>query len=219
MRVGTTEPTARWRRVLAAVGVLAYFKKTQRAGISDDVPAVAGASNRVAELADRALELGEAGREDKAAVEELIRLAYGRAGSLRRAAAAIRSNGWHHEYRGADCANRLLLAAATGGPISEVPPEQERVFAWTDRLRADSPEQGFAMLAEREPRLLAVRDAIVTQAREQADTERVWDLLIEALQPMLGPQSESGDALLRTPLSFGTARVAIARAAGLTFED
>jgi hypothetical protein len=119
-------------------------------------------ATRIAELAES---LARSGREDDEAATELRRLA----GDSRRwrrplaeAAQLFKVNGEYLETRWRHRAVRLLAAAANGQPVPPEEPDQRARFDLLEHLSELAPELAFEELAAREPRLLTLREQLLS---------------------------------------------------------
>jgi hypothetical protein len=108
---------------------------------------------RASEIASLAKELALSGREDQAAVAELVTAAGGDSKALNKAFQNSRVAGYQHEDKNANRAWRLLAAACAGGPVPP-PSEDDRArMDSIDAFRALPDEDRWAYLLAREPRL------------------------------------------------------------------
>ncbi len=130
-------------------------------------PSFAVLTERAARIAEHAESLARAGREDEAAADALRRLAHGRQRPLAQAAQLFKVNGEHREVRWHNRAVRLLDAVASGAPVAPEGPCACARFDLLERLRELPPDQAFHEMAAREPRLLALREQLLS-ARDGA---------------------------------------------------
>lgn len=192
-----------WHLIVAAV-------RYDREQLDADAPVVRAITKRSRRLGAMAGEFAVAGRTDPAAVAALRAAAGRHHKDLRRAAAGFRFDGGAEESRGAYLANQLLLAAATGQPVSEITDEQEDQFRRVDEFLEHHGEEGFAALVALEPRLGELERTINTevQAAQEEPTDEAREVAIkeirkhlqDALRPLVGPASDSADPLLRIHL-------------------
>jgi len=129
------------------------------------------------DLVDRARSLGDAGREDRAAVNELRELA-GAGGTelLERAAQSfcVQDRSFIDEYDNWDLSYRLLRAAATSGAIEPVSAEHAEFFREVWALESGSPEEGWARLVQVQPALANLEDEIRTGPSGQEPLMIAW---------------------------------------------
>jgi hypothetical protein len=171
------------------------------------------------------MRLAEDGREDQGAATELRGKVGRHHADLTRAAALIRSRGSTKEDRIRNRANRLLLAAAANTALQPEAPEEAAVLDRLGQLQALPLPDAYAQLSELVPALAGLKDRIAADATASAsrngsalgddDEERIWDEILEGLQPLLGPEAETNDELLASPTAFWLAQADLANSAGL----
>ncbi len=125
-------------------------------------PSFAVLAERATRIAEHAESLARAGHEDEAAADALRRLAHGRRRPLDQAAQLFKVNGEHREIRWRNRAVRLLDAVASGTPVAPEGPSASARFDLLERLRELPPDQAFQEIAAREPRLLALREQLLS---------------------------------------------------------
>ena len=148
----------------------------QRPSRGRALPPFAVVTDRATRVAQRAEELARAGREDEAAVAELLELARGRRRTLADATQLLRINGEHLEIRRRNRAVRLLTAATTGQPIKPEPADVSARLDLLEGLASLPPRLAFETLAVREPRLLALHDKLHRLARPRPRRLRLHPL-------------------------------------------
>jgi hypothetical protein len=183
----------------------------QRPPLRRALPPFAVVTDRATRVAQRAEELARAGREDEAAVAELVELARGRRRTLAEAAQLLRTNGEHLEIRRRNRAVRLLTAAVTGCPIKPEPPAVSARLDLLEGLAALPPKLAFETLAAREPRLLALHDKLIgSRARAIDDSDftrwlRLSGVIHHDLVELLGHGRREFDPLCSAVIAYAIA--------------
>jgi hypothetical protein len=181
-------------------------------------------TKRSAEFQDLVFELVDSGRDDRDAVQELVRVAGSHRTELRRAAASIRQEGYVEEDEARNRANRLLMAAASGEPPQPLNDEQTRWFRDVKELRDAPVHEAFAKLATVEPALGALDEYVSREANEpefQAmDLDDRHQVVIEVLYDRLQPiQERTTEPLVRTHLAWYIVRDYLFDRAGLPYPE
>jgi hypothetical protein len=140
-------------KALGGIGIFGLLKVMENRGLGGPKPGVVLYTKGSQDLGRLALELAEGGRDDTAAINELVQAAGSHRKELRRAAASIRSDGFDVEDPACHQANRLLLAAAAGEPARPLTADQREWFREVQELRHAPVEVAFAKLATLEPAL------------------------------------------------------------------
>jgi hypothetical protein len=191
------------------LGGFALLRTIARKQRDRDHPTVVLYSKRTSALVDKALSMANEGREDENAVRELVVAARRRQGELRRAAAALRHQGWVDDSEEHDRANRLLLAAADRQPVPPLTPERQEWFRLLRSLQEGPVDTGYALLASRQPALHDLEDEVREAANRKAAslskdsvaqrTEALWEVVGERFKSLVGPEAtDAPDPLLRT---------------------
>lgn len=144
------------RAVLLLGAVLSWRERLQ----PRDRPVAVSVGSRTKALLDRANELALQGREDDAAVAELVTLARGKRRTLRQARNVSRFWGLHREHRHANRVYRLLDGACSGGHVPAVDREDNRRIEEVEAMLALPRAQRWALLLEREPRLREIEEEV-----------------------------------------------------------
>lgn len=192
-----------------------------REDLDDDRPTVVHLSGAANLVYERATELAEEGREDAAAVAELVTLASGESVVLRRAALAARLDGEHHDHADSNRAHRLLQAAVRGGDIPRPSPEELQRFEILDPFVGLPPSGQWTQLVQSEPRLLEIEREVVSGAyvnrarlaglksigrsarpRETLAYVSGHQQLEERLSALVGPDSGHDDILLSSRAAY-----------------
>ena len=170
-----------------------------------DIPVIANCGPKISKLQHLAFSLADEGRHDDEAVEELRALAGGRR-NLLDAAASCRIGGAARDHRRDNRANALLVAAARGGSVELVTPEQE---AWFDEVEAFvrlSPEDRYARLVELQPDIAEIdrklREARQASPRGQLSELDVGRFIAREVNPLVGLTARDAQGLLETDVAF-----------------
>jgi hypothetical protein len=147
-------------RMLGTIGEAALLQSLGDQELDEPEPKVVWHTERSAALRSLAFELAEAGTDEREAVEELARAAGRHPKELRRAAATVRAEGLAVEDETGCRVDRLLVAAATGGEVEPVTPDEAAWFAQVRALAALPIAAGFAALAAQEPELVVLADQV-----------------------------------------------------------
>ena len=192
----------------AALIVVFALRRTVGREIDADEPQVISHTKRSRRLGAMAARFAEDGRLDSTAVEALRSAAGRHRKELRRAAAGVRMGGGVDENRDYYVTNQLLLAAATGQPLRPITAEHEALLQRIERFNEGSGDDAYARLVILQPALVdvahAMEQAVATAMREPTDesrlaaAEQLRDLLANLLRPLVGPDAETEDSLLRT---------------------
>ena len=197
-------------RVAGLILASMLFRSTKRQ-IDAHVPVAVSSTKLSQHLAAMALQFAHDGQVDIAAVEALRSAAGRRRKELRRAAAGVRIGSEVNENRIHFRANQLLLAAATGQPLQTMTPQQEAVVQRIEELLQGTGADAFARLVALQPALAdvarTIEQATETVMRQPADERRLavdqlYDRVGDLLRPLVGPEAEVGDPLLRTRAAY-----------------
>lgn len=188
----------------------------QRPSLRRALPPFAVVTDRASRVAQRAEELARAGREDPAAVAELLELARGRRRTLADAAQLLRINGEHLEIRRRNRSVRLLTAAESGCPVKGEPPAVSARLDLLEGLASLPPELAFETLAAREPRLLALHDKLLgSRARAEDDSDftrwlRLSGIIHHDLVELVGHGRRDFDPLCSSVIAYAIASAYLA---------
>jgi hypothetical protein len=210
-----------WQLIAILVRFIVRAIRYDRQQLDADVPSMIPITKRSTRLCEMAAEFAAARRTDPAAVAALRAAAGSHRKDLRRAAARFRFDGSAQESRDAYLANELLLAAVTNQPAKPITAEQEDWFFRLDAFLDEWGAHEFAAFTSLEPPLADLERTIVaeTQAalenptddeRERA-IEEVRAHLRQALRPLVGPEADSVDPVLRTHIAFDLAHSHLAQ--------
>lgn len=208
----------RVRRILEASALVTLLRAASRKAETDEEPQIVVSSARVERLADLATELAGTTPDDYECVRVLTASAGRHRRDLWRAAAFGRLGGGARESGLIDRANRLLMAAATGGEVEQPSPESERLFGRVDQLYSVSVEEAFPILTSLSPRLVALQEHWSARSVDDPDhSDELWGELLASLAPVVGPDAseEVNDPLLRTAAAHNIARLFLALQIGL----
>lgn len=196
------------RAWFAALIVVFALRRTVERQIDADEPQVISHTKQSRRLGAMAARLAEDGRLDSTAVEALRSAAGRHRKELHRAAAGVRMGGGVDEDRDRYVANQLLLAAATGQPPRPITVEHEALLQRIEWFNQGSGDDAYARLMVLLPALAdvahAMEQAVATAMREPTDESRLAaaeqsrDLLANLLRPLVGPDADTEDSLLRT---------------------
>ena len=124
-------------------------------------------------------------------------------------------SGWATEGWIAYLANQLLLAAATGQPVKAITPELNDWFQRVTELDRGTIAEVFARLAAMQPLLVSVERVIVAEsqaartsssgARSSAAVAEIREHIRIALRPLVGPDADVDDPLLRSNAAYRNA--------------
>jgi hypothetical protein len=185
-------------------------------------------------IRDRARELSAEDREDDEAVRELSTMGRRHERDLKVAELAARERGAHLQSREANLAQRLLQAAVSGSHVRPVDPEELELIERCEAFGQLSNEEAFSALSQIEPELRTLEtDAkegrlgrrhtleLMRAARlphdqlDEASREELRGYARESLQasealkrrldPLVGPDAQRGNLLLKTQLAYDTA--------------
>jgi hypothetical protein len=183
--------------------------------IDADEPQVVSHTKRSRHLLRMVTPFAADGRMDSAAVEALRSVAGRRDKDLRRAAASVRMGGGVDENRFRYVANQLLLAAATGQPPRPITVEHEALLQRIEWLLQGKGDSVYARLVVLQPALAdvahAMEQAVEAAMGEPTDESRLAaaeqsrDLLANLLRPLVGPEADTDDSLLRTRAAYSFA--------------
>lgn len=140
----------------------------------------------------RAMQLGEAGREDPAAVAELVRLAQGRRQDLLAAEREVYRDSDVYVAASPNRALRLLRAAIDGTDVRAPADEDRSAIERTEYLESLSPDTRWALLVELEPRLASLEQDVV-----EGRIVTPIDLNL-SLNRLVGPSSNGQDWLMNS---------------------
>src|ERR1700733_5498978 len=124
-RSGGSDGGRGWGALAATAPPSLTVRRLNRASAEAD-PDDAGIvtlSDRAAEVADRAFDLADDGREDDGAVAALVALAGGSKQTLENAERFSRQGARHREDQNFNRAHRLLAAAVNGKPVEPPSPQ------------------------------------------------------------------------------------------------
>jgi hypothetical protein len=209
-------------KALGGIGIFGLLKVMENRGLDSPKPSVVSYTKRSQDLRRLALDLAEDGRDDTAAMQELVQAAGSHRKELRRAAASIRSDGYDVEDPTCHQANRLLLAAAAGEPPQPLTADQREWFRQVQELR-DAPVQvAFAKLATLEPALGElnehVRQEVSRPGFQSMDEEQRQEAFPDIYYDRLNSiQERTSEPLMRTILAFYIARDHLFEVAGLPY--
>jgi hypothetical protein len=200
--------------VLAGLGLRRAYRR-QTDGESETRWVMLNDRSRL--LRNRALDLALDHRVDRAAVQEIARLARGKNRDLMVAAKSLRQGCVHEDDWVANRAHRLLQAAAAGSGVETVADDLSARLDRFEQLAALPLEARFAQLVELEPRLGALEEQVragqlghlpprpeVAQAAEDHDIAKllaarsVTQALEARLERLVGPHAENDHILLRS---------------------
>jgi hypothetical protein len=161
------------------------------------------------------------GREDRAAVDELLRVAEGSRGALELALLGLRDHELHRIDRVTNRASRLVEAALADSEVPPVSHEDARSLAEVDAFEAEAPHERWQRLVGLHPELADFE----TQARHGAfgDVRRIRASRLGRIRPhecadmdqrmrmhlkvgeIIGPDSAAEDAVSRSPRALSSA--------------
>jgi hypothetical protein len=175
---------------------------------------------RIKGLAHLARELARDNPDDGDCIRLLLNAVGSRKRDLSRAAAVERFDGLAKESRVRDRANRLLLAAHSGKPVVPLSRDLDDLFTRIEVLYSVRVEDAFPTLVELQPELRRLERQFNPRTFGEDQSEAIWDELIEALAPIIGPKAEIEvtDPLLRTRSAHNIARLFLALRVGLLDE-
>jgi hypothetical protein len=148
--------TLNLRQGLLVLGLFKWMERRQ----DPDRPGSVPSGPKIEAVLKRAGELTRKNRQDRDAVSEVRASARNSKKTLKQAARASRFGGLHHELEDQNFVFRLIEAARTGNPVTEVSEDE--------RLRIDAVEammtlpraERWALLCEREPALARVEQEV-----------------------------------------------------------
>ena len=143
------------------------------------------------------MDLAQSDRQDQVCVQKLVAEAEGNRKTLRMAAASVRFAGLARESRVRDRANRLLLAATTGDPVTPLSPELNELFSRIEDLYSVRVETAYSVLLRLSPEF-GLLDTRLGQMPSTADEDSRWNELLEGLALLVGPDADADDPLLRS---------------------
>ena len=157
------------------------------------------------QLADRAFDLANQGREDEEAVNALIAAAGRHRKQLRRAAAGFRYMGRADENVEYDRATRLLRAAAERQPVRQPSAEKTERLQTLKSLQEQPVETGFEFLVLRQPALRQLDGDVRAAGTEESETsvelrrKILWDTFRDRISALVGTEAQDApDPILRT---------------------
>jgi len=212
-------PSGGSRRVIGTLGLVGFLRAgAKRAEVVSD-PQIISRNPRSDQVADLAMDFAQSDREDDACARDLLEAAAGRQKVLRAAATSVRFAGMAGESRVRDRANRLLLAASTGTSVEPLSPELDTLFSRIEELYSVSVEDAYSQLAKLRPQLRLL-EAQFGQRSTRTENEKnaLWSELLAGLAPLIGPDADVSDPLLRSVSAHNIARLYFAVRSGLLDE-
>jgi hypothetical protein len=196
------------------------FHRMGEATIEDDEPQAVFLTERARSLEQLALDLAESNPRDPSAVGQLRKKAGRHHKDLRRAAAQIRMYGLHHENRIDHVANKNLLAAATGGAFEPLAEEREEWFSTLEQFDQRPESESFGQLVALQPQIEEFEQTVVRAAPDlwhspSDSDDAIVGFVMDGLSPLVGPDAESDDPIIRTRLAHGICRVYLLRKVGV----
>jgi hypothetical protein len=218
--------------IAGAAAALSLLRGAEKQHRETESPGIVRLDDRSNAVFERAEELAAEGREDRAAVAELIALADGNLETLRNAERASRLGGLHHESSEDNLVYRLLQATISGGPVGPATPDQAERFRLLDSFAEKPVAQQWAQLIARQPSLAEVDGDVRAgrlgdsrrtrsselprneeQRRAYAEQIRDQSRLDARLSQLVGPECGQDDALLSSQVAYEAARSYLTRAA------
>jgi hypothetical protein len=207
---------------MAAVSI-GVRKVNRAAKLADPEDAgIVALSGLAGKVADRALKLAKAAREDTRAVAELVALAGDSKKTLGNAERFIRQGARHCEDARFNRAHRLLVAAVSGSAVQPPSAETKRIFKVVKAFRALTPAQKWERLVSIEPRLAELEsetrrgtfttpvpggtdrgDAVLSMVRREQVLRR--SELGDRLRELVGPIAPATDLLIKSREAFAFA--------------
>jgi hypothetical protein len=215
------EPTGlveKAKGVVAGFALLGVFKAMEKNAESEDEPGIEQRDPVVLALAEQARQLAHSQPDDDECVRALRKAAGSKARNLSKAAASVRFAGQARESRIADRANRLLLAAYRGQSVRQLTEEEANWFDRIDEVMAVRVEDAYPHLAEMQPKLRELEETFAPRSVDPGDKDALWDELIAALSPVVGPNALDDDSFLRSETVWNVARLYLAVQVGLLEE-
>ena len=215
-------------REAAEVGRIYRGLREQHAKEDPETPFRVHSDELTLQIAARASELAEEGRDDPETGDELRRLAGGQRSNLVRVEEFCRLDGRHLEDRLGNHTHRLVSAALSRTPVKPITPaDSERIEILNRALPPTlSDEEAWTELTSRDPRLVELeakvrageygfRDDRATLGPFLPDDPAQRDQLTEELERSrrltqdlkgrVGPPSKSSDTVLRSRIAFARA--------------
>ncbi len=208
----------RAKRLVGGLGIFAALKAMEKHAETQDEPEIISGNARVRQLSSLAVDLAKGDRTDAECVRTLVDAAGRKQRDLSKAAAVVRFGGAAKVDRISDRANRLLLAAFSGEPVQPVPPEQDRWFARVDQIRSIPVEEAYPLLVKLQPALGDLEDRFHPRAMDERERDELWNQLIDAITPLVGPDAISHDPLVLSKPAYEVARLHLALRSGLLQE-
>jgi hypothetical protein len=206
---GETEspsPEPGWfAKTLGGIGLIALSRQMAKHQVEDDIPGVTSPNPRAQKIAERATALVEEGGTDQEVIDEVTKIARGKARDLRIASTLVRQDGVWIEEPEPNRVVRILNAAAAGEPIAPPRPEQAARFAPIAEFNALDPAAAFEELKGLVPKLNEVESAYVTAFRsvgENGDNIPAiypyWSKMLQSLRLVVGPDSGSEHIIVQS---------------------
>ena len=223
-----------WRALGAMAVVSAAINRlNQDAKLRDPEDAgVVAVSDEALRVANRAIKLAKAAREDSRAVADLVVLAGDSKQTLENAERYIRQGAQHCEDAKFNRAHRLLVAAVTGRPVQPPSAATKRTFKIVKEFRRLTPAQKWERLVSIEPRLAELetetrRGAFTTDIPARAVSSPTVRMIAheqalarselgDRLRELVGPIAPATDLLIRSreALKFALGHLADVDVAG-----
>jgi hypothetical protein len=203
-------------QLLAPIGLWPVVREANRAIREADPerPDAVHLDDRSRAVLERANSLAAEGREDGAAVAEIVRVAGGRSKTLDEALLASRFRGFHLERLVENRTFRLLSAATASTDVQPVAPSLAARIDAIGAFEALNPDRRWRMLVERQPPLedlaIEAREGVFS-ARPAPDVNVSRDgaagmmRLDDRLSGVVGPQAGSDDTVVGSEAAYDSA--------------